>query len=135
VIWSIRKHSTHDVATARGESQLSTLLAYSIDALGNPFVGGFIGLVCAAGLLFVSRSSFRLVTPESSFAGLILATMLLFARLLAVTLALWAYKSVAPTGFKPFAITLAGGFLVMYTFEVIRYAGLLRPRRPAGIRQ
>lgn len=118
-----------------GKSQLSTLLAYSIDALGNPMIGGLLGLACAAGLLFASRSSFRLVTPESSSAGLMLAVMLLFARLFAATAVLWAYKTVAPSGFKPFALALAGGFLVMYTFEVVRYAGLHRYRRPVGTRQ
>lgn len=64
-----------------------------------------------------------------------LATLLLIARLAAVTLAFWAYKSVAPTGFKPFAISLAGGFLVLYTFEVVRYSGLLKPGRLAGTRR
>ncbi len=64
-----------------------------------------------------------------------LASMLLLARLAAVTLALWAYKTVAPTGFKPFAIVLAGGFFVLYTVEVVRYAGLHRYRRPAVTRQ
>jgi len=64
-----------------------------------------------------------------------LTSMLLIARLALVTLVFWAYKSVAPTGFKPFAIVLAGGFLVMYTVEVVRYAGLHRYRRPAVTRQ
>jgi len=64
-----------------------------------------------------------------------LASMLLIARLAAVTLAFWAYKTYIPTGFKPFAIVLAGGFLVMYTFEVVRYSGLLRPSRPVGSRR
>lgn len=123
-------------AHTKGKLQLSTLLSYSIDALGNPFVGGFLGLVCAAGLFFASRFSFRLVTPESSSAGLMLAAMSLIARLFLATFVLWGYSKVAdPSGFKPFALCLAGGFLVLYTFEVVRYAGLLRPKRPAGTRR
>jgi hypothetical protein len=52
-----------------------------------------------------------------------------------MTLALWLYKRYVPSGFKPFAFTLAGGFLVLYTVELVRYAGLRRYRRPHGARQ
>jgi len=64
-----------------------------------------------------------------------LVMLLLLARLVAATVALWAYKNAAPSGFKPFAFALAGGFLVMYTFELVRYAGLHRYRRPVSVRQ
>lgn len=78
--------------------------------------------------------SARLLTPESSSAGLALVAISLFGRLAVAMLALWAYKAHVPAGLKPFAISLAGGFVVMYTFELVRYAGLLKPRRPVSVR-
>jgi len=110
-------------------------VSYSVGVLGNPLVGVVLGLVCAAGLFFASRSSFSLVQPDDASAGLALVAMSLFARLMAATAVLWAYKHFALSGFKPFAFSLAGGFLVLYTIEVVRYAGLHRYRRPAGARQ
>jgi zinc transporter ZupT len=73
--------------------------------------------------------------PDNASAGLAIAAVSLFARLILATAALWAYKFFAPSGFKPFALCLAGGFLVLYTFEVVRYAGLHKLRRPAATRQ
>lgn len=120
---------------ARGEAQLSTVLAYSTDALGNPFVAVLLGLAFAAGLLYWSRASMRRVNAEAAEAGLALAAVSLFMRLVLATLALWLYKSFVPVGFKPFAFALAGGFFVMYMLELVRFAGLHRYSRPAGGRQ
>lgn len=120
---------------ARGEAQLSTVLAHSIDALGNPFVAVLLGLALAAVLLFSSRASMRLVNAQAAEAGIALAAISLFMRLAGATLALWAYKSFVPVGLKPFAIALAGGFVVMYTLELVRYAGLHRYSRPASVRR
>jgi predicted transporter len=118
----------------RGEVQLSTILAHSTEALGNPFVAVLLGLVLAFGLFFTSRASFRLVTPRSGGSGVVLAASSLFARLLFVTIALWAYKNASPFGIKPFALSVAGGFVVMYTVELVRTAGLHRFRRPVAAR-
>jgi hypothetical protein len=120
---------------ARGEAQLSSVLAYSTDALGNPYVAILLGLMLAAGLHVVSQMSAKLVTPESSSAGLALASLSLFGRLAFAVLALWAYQSFATTGLKPFAISLAGGFVVLYTFALVRYAGFRKMRRPVSARQ
>ena len=100
----------------------------------NPLVAAALGLVLAYVLLAASRASFRVVTPEASAAGLGLAALSLLARLGLVVLALWAYKHFVGSGFKPFAFTLAGGFLVLYTVELVRYAGVLKRRRPADAR-
>lgn len=61
-----------------------------------------------------------------------LAALSLIARLGAVTAILWAYKRFVPLGIKPFALALAGGFVVLYTVELVRHSGLHRFRRPAG---
>jgi hypothetical protein len=117
---------------ARGEAQLSTVVSDIVDLLGNPAVGIILGLACAAGLFFVSRSSFSLVTPDDAGLGLALVTVSLFGRLAVATLLLWGYKQVAPSGFKPFALSLAGGFFVLYTIELVRYSRLQRNRKPSG---
>jgi hypothetical protein len=106
-------------------------LATIVQLLENPFVAAAIGLVAAFALLVASRASFKNITPEAAPEGMALAALSLFARLLAVTLAMWAYKRFLTPGFKPFAFSLAGGFVVLYTVELVRYAGLRRYRRPA----
>lgn len=114
------------------EVALSLALAYMLDALGNPFVAIGLGLLAAAGLLAASRASFKRIKPDTAPADIALAAMSLFARLAAATIALWAYKTWATPGFKPFAFSLAGGFVLLYTIEIVRYAGLSKYRRPVG---
>ena len=80
------------------------------------------------GLLVASRSSFRLVKAENAAAGVALVSLLLFARMAAAALVLWAYHRFVATGFMPFAIGFAGGFLVAYGVALARYAGVLRSR-------
>lgn len=93
-----------------------------------------LGLALGVGLLFVSRKGFQGITPEDPFRGLIVAAAAMFARLLASVLLLWVYKAVAPDGFAPFAIAFAVGFLVTYSVELVRFAGLHRYARPARTR-
>ena len=89
-----------------------------------------LGLLLAAILFRLSKSSFHRMTPEESVEGLLFVTISLFARLALVTVVLWAYKHFAPDGFTPFALSLAGGFLALFSFETVRYAGLLGKGRP-----
>jgi len=125
-----------DGCVARGECTLSTVLDHSAAVLANPFVGIVLGLAIAAAFLWISRSSMRMVRPGAAEAGVALAAVSLFARLAVATLMLWGYKSIAPVGFKPFALAFAGGFLVLYTVELVRYAGLQKYRRPtAAVRE
>lgn len=106
-----------------------------LDLLGNPFVAALLGVACGALLFVSSRASFKLFGPENPQAGLALTAITLFMRLAAATAALWAYKYFVPEGIKPFAISFAGGFLVLYTIELVRFAGLRRYRRPVSARQ
>jgi hypothetical protein len=76
----------------------------------------------------------RMVHPERP-GGVALMSMSLFARLLAATAALMGYQGVAPNGLTPFGFALAGGFLVMYLFDLVRFAGLHRCRRPVAVRR
>jgi len=119
----------------RGEAQLSSLLANIVELLENPIVAVLLGLAFAAGLLVTSRQSTKLLNADNPEAGLALAAISLFGRLAAATLVLWAYKRFAPSGLKPFALALAGGFVVMYTIELVRYAGVRRNNAPAGARR
>lgn len=120
----------------RGDRTLSTLLAHITATLSNAFVGIALGLVLAAVFLWMSRSSMTMIRPGRAEAGVALAALSLFGRLAAATLLLWGYKALVPSGFKPFALAFAGGFLVMYTVELVRYAGLQRYRRPtAAVRE
>lgn len=121
-------------AHARGDPLSSALLHTAQNALNNPFVGALLGLLLAAGLMLVSRASFKRITAENAPAGMAFAALSLFARLAFVTAALWAYKHFFNSGFKPFALCLAGGFLVLYTVEVVRYSGLLKRQHPSGAR-
>lgn len=98
--------------------------------LANPFVAVLAGLLLAAGLLIASRASFKRIRPDAAVAGVAFAAISLFGRLAVATAALWAYKAFIPSGFKPFAFSLAGGFVVLYTVEIVRYSGALK--RSAG---
>lgn len=107
----------------------------AIVLLSQPVFAALLGMASGVVLLAASRSSFRRITPENASAGLALAAVSLFGRLILITLALWAYKRFVPAGFKPFAFAMAGSFLVLYTVEVVRYSGLLKRRRPASAGQ
>lgn len=109
-------------------------MAHTLEILANPYVAFVVGLACAVGLLNWSRASYRRIRPGSSSANdLIKTSMALFGRLGAATIAMWAYKTFAYSGFKPFAFALAGGFLFLYTIEVVRFAGLDKYRRPGRV--
>lgn len=110
------------------------MLAHTVRLLANPVVAALLGFAFAAGLLWTSRSSFRAVKPENASAGMAFAVLSLFARMVAATVVLWAYKEFVPSGIKPFGLSLAGGFLVMYTVEAVRFAGLHKLRRPSNAR-
>lgn len=112
---------------------LSPALVDSVLALlGHPVVAGVLGIAVGAGLLLVSRASFSTVSPDDPFRGLVIAAILLFARLAFATLAIVAYQHFVPAGFAAFGIMLAASFLVMYLVELVRYAGLHRYARPAA---
>jgi hypothetical protein len=113
---------------------LSHALAAIVQILENPFVAVAIGLLFAAGLIAVSRRSFTRIQPDAAMVGVATAAVSLFARLAVVTLALWAYKTYAYPGFRPFAFALAGGFVVLYAVELVRYAKLQRYGRPRSAR-
>jgi hypothetical protein len=115
---------------------LNTAFADSAVALlAQPFIAALLGILAGCLLLLASRSSFRRISPDAAAAGLALAALSLFGRLVLVTAALWAYKHYVVAGLKPFAFALAGSFLVLYTVEVVRYSGLLKRRRPASAGQ
>jgi len=93
-----------------------------------------LGLLLAFGLLVASRASFRRISPDEAPIGLAIAAVSLFARLIGVTVVLWAYKTYLSEGLKPFALSLAGGFLVLYTIELVRYSRLTRYRKSSSLR-
>lgn len=82
-----------------------------------------------ATLLFrLSRSSFQRMTPDATSEGLLFVALSLFGRMFFAIFSLWLYSALFPDGLVPFALSLAGGFLVLYTFEAIRYAGFFKRR-------
>ncbi len=131
-----RARARSRVCRTGGEGTLSTSVAHSAVTLDNPLVGVVLGVLLAAVFLVASRLSMQLVRPGAAESGMALAAVSLFVRLAAATGILWAYKRFAPSGFKPFALAFAGGFLILYTVELVRYAGLHRYRRPtAAVRE
>jgi hypothetical protein len=103
-----------------------------VKLLSQPLVAALLGLAAGVVLLLLSRSSFKRMTADDPARGLLVITLGLVARLASATLVLWLYKTVAPDGFMPFALCLAGGFLVLFTYEAIRFSGLSRKPRAAG---
>jgi zinc transporter ZupT len=79
--------------------------------------------------LLASRASFRAFTPDAPEAGLVYAAISLLVRMAIAAGLLFIYYRFISDGFLPFAIGVAGGFLVMYTIELVRYGKVLaRPR-------
>ncbi len=113
--------------------QLSSVLAHIVQLLENPFVAAALGLLLAFALVKASKMSFEQIEPDDAPVGLAIAAVSLFGRLALMTLSLWAYKRFFYEGFRPFAFALAGGFFVLYTIELVRYAKLRRHRKPAGV--
>ena len=76
------------------------------------------------------------MTADDPARGLLAVAIALFARLAAATVVLWLYKTVAPGGFVPFALLMAGGFVVLYTYRrdpLLRLAEEAADRRRAPI--
>lgn len=112
---------------------LTTALIDSIGALlSQPVVAAVLGLVLGAGLLFASRNSFSRIASDDASRGILLAGLALIGRLFGATLLLYVYHRLSPAGFPVFGLTLVGTFLVMYTVELVRYAGLHRYTRPVA---
>ncbi len=113
-----------------GVVQLSPALVDSVVALlGHPVVAAALGIALGVGLLLASRASFRAFTPDAPEAGLVYAAVSLFVRMAIAAGLLFVYYRFISEGFLPFAIGVAGGFLVMYTIELVRYGKVLaRPR-------
>lgn len=112
--------------TTRRGRKLPATPAYQLGAvLAQPLVAMALGLVAGVGLLVASRLSFKVMRPEAPEVGLALSALLLLTRMGLVAGILLGYRAVAGTGFVPFAITMAGGFLIAYTIELLRYGKLL----------
>jgi hypothetical protein len=116
----------------RGVILLTPALADTlVRLLSQPIAAATLGLVLGVGLLFASRRSFAAIGDDPS-RSILIAGLALIGRLFAATLVLYLYSRFAPEGFPAFGVTLAGSFLVMYTVELVRYAGLHRYARPVA---
>lgn len=122
-------HAVHD-DTGRGHELLATLAHNLGRLLSEPLFAAVLGFAVGLGLLVFSRLSFRVMRPEAPELGLALSVMMLFFRMALVATILVAYRAVAGPGFVPFAMSMAGGFFIGYTVELLRYGKLL-PTVPA----
>ena len=100
--------------------------------LSQPITGAVFGLAIGVALFVLSRASFRRMTADDAQHGYHIIALSLFARLASATIILWLYKTVAPSGFLSFGLFLAGGFVVLFTFDAVRYSGLLGKRKLLG---
>ena len=100
--------------------------------LSQPVVAAALGIALGAGLLLASRASFRTLDSADPSRALVLAAAALLGRLVAATLVIYLYSRFVPAGFPAFGVSLAGTFIVLYTVELVRYAGLHRYARPAA---
>ena len=98
----------------------------AVALFASPVVASLLGMVFGAGLIVVSRWSFRLVTPETGYVGLAGAGLALFLRMVIAAAAMFVYLRFARPGFAAFAIATLATFFVLYTVELVRYGGLKR---------
>jgi len=97
--------------------------------MGHQVVALVLGVGLGAGMLIVARLSTKTITPETQHTGLVIVAGSLFVRLAVAAASLFAYRHFFPEGFILFAIGLAGGFLVLYTVELLKYSGILARAR------
>jgi len=97
--------------------------------MNHQVVALMFGVGIGAGLLLVARLSTKAITPEAQHTGLIIVAVLFFSRLLVAAASLFAYRHFFPEGFFVFAIGLAGGFLFLYTVELLKYSGIFARNR------
>ena len=90
--------------------------------LGDPILAAFLGLATGVGLLVFSRLSFRGMRPQNPEAGLAIVVVLMLVRMALAAGVLLAVRAVAGFGFLPFALSMAGGFLCAYMYELVKYA-------------
>ena len=117
----------------RGVILLTPALADTlVRLLSQPVAAATLGLVLGVGLLFASRKSFLRISSEDPSRGVLLVGLALIVRLFAATLVLFLYSRFAPEGFPAFGLTMAGAFVLSYTVELVRFAGLHRYARPVA---
>jgi hypothetical protein len=117
------------MSTTGGVFSVSALVDSVLALLGHPVVAAVLGIVLGVGLLLASRASFRAFTPEAPEAGLVFAAVSLIIRMALAAGFLFLYHRFVTDGFVPFAIGVAGGFLVLYTVELMRYGKVLARSR------
>lgn len=112
------------------DSELSSALADSVvTLLSQPVAAVGLGIALGVGLLLASRASFRTITPESPEVGLALVAVSLIVRMALAAGLLFVYYRFIPQGFLMFAAGVAGGFVVSYGYELVKYGKVLtRPR-------
>jgi hypothetical protein len=64
------------------------------------------------------------MTPDSGAAGLAIVGLLLLGRLALMAALLFAYWKWLPDGFVYFAAAAGLAFFALYTYELVKYAGL-----------
>ena len=111
-----------DPLAERAPELLATLPQTVGRLLSDPVFAVLLGLAAGAGLLVISRLSFRAMRPANPEAGLAVIVLLMFVRMALAAGILLAVRAVAGSGFVPFAISLAGGFLCAYMYELVKYA-------------
>ena len=107
------------------------LVASTLQLLAQPYVAVVLGVSLGTGLLFLSRAGFKGVNAEDPLRGILLAGLFMVLRLILSVCVLWVYRAIAPGAFLFFALAFAAGFLVTYTIELVRFAGLHRYARPS----
>jgi hypothetical protein len=110
----------------------SALTDSAVALLSQPVAAAALGIALGVALLFASKSSFALVGGDDPSRGIFLAGFALLGRLVVATAALFLYQRFFERGFAAFGIALAGAFVVSYTVELVRFAGLHRYARPAA---
>ena len=128
--YECRHEAVPSIRPAPEEATLPATFAQTLGRLlSEPLIAAVLGLCAGVGLLVFSRLSFRVMRPEAPEVGLALSMVMLLVRMALVAFALLGFRAVAPAGFVPFALSMAGGFLVGYTVELLRYGKLLPTRK------
>lgn len=100
--------------------------------LSTPLLAISLGLAIGVGLLTPLVWSLRLPTAGKTDVGFVLVPVAVIGGLVIAFGLMWGYRSIAPAGFKYFALAVVSGYLAaLGTLVVIAATRLLRSSKAA----
>jgi uncharacterized membrane-anchored protein len=97
-----------------------------IALLAHPVVAASLGVLVGAGLLLLTRSGVRFITPEDPEIGVVRAVVLMITGLVVGFAMLLVYFMFVRAGLVAFGIGLVAGFLIPAFIALFALSGVVK---------